>query len=62
MLPQTPISSESELDSQVVLLIKIIDGAMKKTTPKQQLYSRSLPGFDEECKELQMRARQLKKA
>lgn len=35
---------------------------MNKSTPKQRLCARSMPEFDEECKELQMRARRLKKA
>lgn len=62
ILPWLPILSETELDSQVELLIKIIVRAMNKSTPKQRLCARSMPGFDEECKELQMRAHRLKKA
>lgn len=61
-MPQSPILFEAELDSQLELLIKIINRAINESTPKQRLCARSLPGFDEECKELQMRARRLKKA
>lgn len=59
--PQVPILSEFELDNQVELLVKIIDKAINESTPKQRLCARSIPGFDEECKEAQMRARRFKK-
>lgn len=61
-MPQLPILFEAELDSQVELLIKIINRAINESTPKQRFCACSLPEFDEECKELQMRARRLKKA
>ena len=50
-----------ELDEKVISLVNAIDKAIDVSTPRARLCPRSVPGFDEECKGAQMRARRLKK-
>lgn len=54
-------TTPNELDTKVCSLINAIDTAMALAIPKVRLSPRSVPGFDKECKEIQMKARRLKK-
>lgn len=56
-----PSRTAKELDEKVLSLVKAIDTAMDTSIPKARLCPKSIPGFDEECKDAQMRARRLKK-
>ena len=59
----SPLSSKTakELDEKVISLVEAIDTAMDASIPRSKLCARSIPGFDEDCKDAQMRARRLKK-
>ena len=59
--PSCTSTTPNELDSKVHSLINIIDIAMTLAIPKARLFPKSVPGFDEECKEIQMKARRFKK-
>ena len=59
-LPRTS-TTPNELDIKVHFLINAINIAMTLAIPKARLSSKSVPGFDEECREIQMKARRLKK-
>ena len=50
-----------ELDKKVISLVNAIDKAIDVSTPRARLCLRSVPGFDKECKNAQMKARRLKK-
>ena len=54
-------TTPNELDIKVYSLINAIDIAMTLAIPKARLSPKSVPGFDEECKEIQIKARRLKK-
>ena len=54
-------TTPNKLDSKVHSLINAIDIAMTLAIPKARLSPKSVPRFDEECKEIQMKARRLKK-
>ena len=54
-------TTPNELDIKVHFLINAIDMAMTLVIPKARLSPKSVPGFDEECKKMQMKARRLKK-
>ena len=58
---QTAPKSTQELDQQVGALVAALTKAIDASTPMLQVSPRSIPGFDKECKEAQMRARRLKK-
>ena len=51
----------NKLDFKFHSLINVINIAMTLAIPKARLSPKSVPGFDEECKEMQMKARRLKK-
>ena len=59
--PPCTSTTPNELDIKVHSLINAIDIAMTLAIPKARLSPKSVPGFDEECKEMQMKARRLKK-
>lgn len=59
---QTVPEFTQELDHQVGILVTAVGKAIEVLTPILRLFPRSIPGFDEECKEAQMRARSLKKS
>ncbi len=59
-IPHLPSWIAKELDEKVLSLVKAIDTAMDISIPKTRLCSKSIPGFDEQCKDAQMRARRLK--
>ena len=50
-----------DLEQQVEGLITAIHRSIEVSTPMLRICKRSVPGFDEECKEAQMRARRLRK-
>lgn len=50
-----------ELDEKVISLVKAIDIAIDASICKAKLYARSIPEFDEDYKDVQMKARRLKK-
>ena len=56
-LSQTP----SELDEKLIFLVKAIDKAIDISIPRARLCPRLVSGFDEKCKDAQMKARRLKK-
>ncbi len=60
-LPHLPSRTAKELDEKVLPLVKAIDTEMDISIPKAKLCPKSIPGFDEKCKDAQMRARRLKK-
>lgn len=60
-IPHLPSRTAKELDEKVLSLVKAIDTAIDISIPKARLCPKSIPGFDEECKDHQMRARRLKK-
>lgn len=51
----------NELHIKVYSLISAIDTTMILAIPKTRLSPKSVPEFDKECKEMQMKARKLKK-
>lgn len=59
----SPCTSKTpnKLDSKVHSLINAIDIAMTLAIPSARLSPKSVPRSDEECKEIQMKARRLKK-
>ena len=59
--PPRHSQTANELDAQVYSLIGAIETAIAQAIPKARLSPKSVPGFDEECKETQMKARRLKK-
>ena len=59
--PPRHSQTANELDAQVYSLIGAIETAIAQAIPKARLSPKSVPGFDEECKEMQMKARRLKK-
>ncbi len=59
-IPNLPSRTAKELDEKVLSLVKAIDTAMDISIPKARLCPKSILGFDEECKDAQMRARRLK--
>ncbi len=59
--PQRHFQTANELDAQVYSLIGAIETAIARAILKARLSPKSVPGFDEECKETQMKARRLKK-
>ena len=50
-----------ELDKKVISLVEAIDIVIDASIPRSKLGARSIPGFDEDCNNAQMRARKLKK-
>ena len=58
---RTAPRSTQELDQQVGILITALTKAIEVSTLILRVSPRSVLGFDEECKEAQMRARRLKK-
>ena len=61
LIPSTPSNTAKELDKKTISLIEAIDTAMEASIPKARLCPKSVPGFDENCKDAQMRAKRLKK-
>lgn len=59
-LPSLYTTAE-QLDAQVDSLISAINTAMNLAIPKAKISPKSIPEFDEKCKEVQMKARRLKK-
>ncbi len=59
--PPCHFQTANELDAQMYSLIGKIETAIALAIPKARLLPKSVPGFDEECKETQMKARRLKK-
>lgn len=57
----TSSKTAKELDEKVISLVEAIEIAMDAFIPKARLCPRSVPGFDKDCKDAQMRARRLKK-
>ncbi len=57
--PCTSITPD-ELDIKVHSLVSVINTAMILAIPKAKLSSKSVSGFDEGCKEIQIKARRLK--
>ncbi len=55
------LKTTDKLDEKVISLVNAIDKAIDVSTPKASLYPRLVSGFDEECKDAQMKARKLKK-
>ena len=53
--------TKKEIDEQIRLLTIAIQRSIEFSTPLVQICKRSVPGFDCECKEAQMRARHLHK-
>ena len=51
----------NELDIKVYFLINAIDIAIILAISKARLCPKSVPGFDEECKKIQIKAKRLKK-
>ena len=60
-ISRLPSKTPEELDEKVISLVKAIDIAMDASIPKAKFCPKSIPGFDENCKDAQMRARRLKK-
>lgn len=50
-----------ELDKKVISLVKAIDIAIDASILKAKLYTRSILGFDKDCKNAYIRAKKLKK-
>lgn len=59
--PPSPCTTPEQLDTQVNSLISAINTAMDFAIPKANVSPKSVLGFDEKCKEVQMKARRLKK-
>ncbi len=59
--PPCHSQTANELDAQVYSLIGAIETAIAQAIPKARLLPKSVPRFDEECKEIQMKAKRLKK-
>ncbi len=59
--PPRHSQTANELDSQGHSLISAINTAIALPIPKTRPSPKSIRGFDEECKETQMKARRLKK-
>ena len=57
----SPCTTAEQLDVQVDSLISAINTAMNLAISKAKVSPKSVPGFDEKCKEVQMKARRLKK-
>lgn len=57
----TSSKTAKELDEKVISLVEAIDIAMDAYIPKARLCPRSVPAFDKDCKDAQMRARRPKK-
>ncbi len=60
-IPLLPSRTTKELDEKALFLVKAIDTAIDISISKARLCPKSIPGFDEECKDTQMRAKRLKK-
>lgn len=60
-LPESQLKTKEEIDEQVRLVITAIQRSIEFSTPLVRICKRSVPGFDCECKEAQMRARRLHK-
>lgn len=58
---QTAPKSTQELDQQMDALVTVLTKAIDASTPMLQVSPRFIPGFDKECKEVQMKACHLKK-
>lgn len=50
-----------ELDKKVIFLVEVIDIVMDASIPKVKFYTRSILEFDKNYKNIQMRAKRLKK-
>lgn len=59
--PPSPCTTAEQLDAQVNSLIGTINTAMNLAIPKAKVSPKSVLRFDEKCKEVQMKARRLKK-
>ena len=59
--PPCHTQTANKLDAQVYSLIGAIETAIALPIPKARLSPKSVLGFDEKCKETQMKARRLKK-
>ncbi len=59
--PPRHSQTTNELDAQVYSLIGAIETTIAEAIPKVRLLPKSVPGFDEECKEMQMKTGKLKK-
>lgn len=60
-LPEAQPRTEKEIEKQVKLMITAIQQSTEFSTPLIRICKQSVPGFDCECKEAQMRARRLHK-
>lgn len=60
-IPHLPSRTAKKLDEKVLFLVKAIDIATDISIPKARLCPKSIPRFDEECKDAQIIARRLKK-
>lgn len=59
--PLSPCTMPEQLDTYVNSLISTINIAMNFAIPRANISLKSVPRFDEKCKEVQMKARRLKK-
>ena len=59
--PPYTSTTPNELDIKFYSLINAIDIAMTLAIPRARLSLNSVPGFDEECKKILIKARKLKK-
>ncbi len=56
-----PLHTKDDVDGFVEKLVSIINKSIEASTPIQKITTWSKPGFNSECREAQMRARQLRK-
>ena len=59
--PPSPCTTPEQLDTQINSLISTINTAMDLAIPRANVSLKSVPGFDEKCKKVQMKAKRLKK-
>lgn len=58
--PPSLCTTAEQLDAQIDSLISAINTAMNLAIPKAKVSPKSIPEFDEKCKEVQIKARRLK--
>ena len=57
----SPCTTPQQLDTQINSFISAINTAIDFAIPKANISSKSVLGFDEKCKKVQIKARRLKK-
>lgn len=60
-IPLTPSKTAKELDGKVISLVNAINEAIEVLIHKARLCPRSVPGFNDGCKNVQIRTKEIKK-